>query len=197
MFPMEGFREILLNAINHKDYSTGIPIQISIYEDKIYVWNDGKWPENLLIDEHSSIPYNPKIADVFYKAGEIESWGRGFDKIMEVCKEEKVPYPVIDAGSRGVMVLCKPCEQYNKLLKEKRGKETQSNMQLERLSQEEQVRMAPILKYLDDNSIITNAIGHDLLGKSVATTKRYLNRLCEVGILRQKGAGRSSYYERK
>ena len=44
---MEGFREILLNAINHKDYSTGIPIQISIYEDKIYVWNDGKWPENL------------------------------------------------------------------------------------------------------------------------------------------------------
>ena len=47
MFPIEGFREILLNAINHKDYSTGIPIQISIYEDKIYVWNDGKWPENL------------------------------------------------------------------------------------------------------------------------------------------------------
>ena len=42
MFPIEGFREILLNAINHKDYSTGIPIQISIYEDKIYVWNDGK-----------------------------------------------------------------------------------------------------------------------------------------------------------
>lgn len=47
MFPMVGFREILLNAINHKDYSTGIPIQISIYEDKIYVWNDGKWPDKL------------------------------------------------------------------------------------------------------------------------------------------------------
>ena len=201
MFPIEGFREILLNAINHKDYSTGIPIQISIYEDKIYVWNDGKWPENLPVDKiykkHSSIPYNPKIADVFYKAGEIESWGRGFDKIMEVCKEEKVPYPIIDTNARGVMVLCKPCEQYNKILKEKYGKETLPNMQLEKLSQEEQTRMAPILKYLDDNSIITNAIGRDLLGKSVATTKRYLSRLCEVKILEQKGAGRSSYYERK
>lgn len=201
MFPMDGFREILLNAINHKDYSTGIPIQISIYEDKIYVWNDGKWPENLPIEEiykkHSSIPYNPKIADVFYKAGEIESWGRGFDKIMEVCKEEKAPYPVINTDSRGIMVLCKPCEQYNKLLTDKRGKEILSNVKLERLSQEERDRMAPILKYLDDNSIITNAIGRDLLGKSVATTKRYLNRLCEVGILAQKGAGRSSYYERK
>lgn len=201
MFPMEGFREILLNAINHKDYSTGIPIQISIYEDKIYVWNDGKWPENLPIEEiykkHSSIPYNPKIADVFYKAGDIESWGRGFDKIMEVCKEEKAPYPVINTDSRGIMVLCKPCEQYNKLLRDRRGKEILFNVQLERLSQEEQDRMAPILKYLDDNSIITNAIGRDLLGKSVATTKRYLNRLCEVGILNQKGAGRGAYYERK
>ncbi len=107
------------------------------------------------------------------------------------------PYPAIDANARGVMVLCKPCDQYNKLLKEKYSKETFSNMQLEKLSQEEQVRMAPILKYLDDNSIITNAIGRGLLGKSVATTKRYLNRLCKVGFLEQKGAGRSSYYERK
>lgn len=70
-------------------------------------------------------------------------------------------------------------------------------MQLEKLSQEEQVHLAAILKYLDDNSIITNAIGRDLLGKSVATTKRYIKRLCEVGILEQKGTGRSSYYERK
>lgn len=70
-------------------------------------------------------------------------------------------------------------------------------MQLAKLSQAEQARMAPILKYLDNNSIITNAIGRDLLGKSVATTKRYLNRLCETGLLEQKGAGRSSYYERK
>lgn len=112
-------------------------------------------------------------------------------------ENEKAPYPNIDTNSRGVMVLCKPCEKYKRLLSEKYGKDTLPNMQLQKLSQEEQVRMASILKYLDDNSIITNAIGRDLLGKSVATTKRYLNRLCEVGILKQKGAGRSSYYERR
>ena len=116
---------------------------------------------------------------------------------MEVCEKEKAPYPVIDANVRGVMVLCKPCDQYNRLLKDRCEKEFLPNVRLEKLSQEEQERMAPILKYLDDNSIITNAISRDLLGKSVATTKRYLNRLCEIGILEQKGAGRSSYYERK
>lgn len=63
------------------------------------------------------------MADVFYKAGEIESWGRGFDKIIEVCEKEKAPCPDIDANSRGIMVLCKPCEQYNKLLKDRGRKE--------------------------------------------------------------------------
>ena len=82
-------------------------------------------------------------------------------------------------------------------MKDKRRKELLPDVQLEKLSHKEQDRVAPILKYLDDNSIITTAIGRDLLGKSAATTKRYFNRLCEIGILEQKGAGRSSYYERK
>ncbi len=42
MFHQDAFREILLNAIVHKDYSSCNPIQISVYEDKIYIWNDGK-----------------------------------------------------------------------------------------------------------------------------------------------------------
>jgi len=34
-FPKEALREALLNAIVHKDHSSGVPIQISVYEDKI------------------------------------------------------------------------------------------------------------------------------------------------------------------
>ena len=37
MFHKDAFREILLNAIVHKDYSSCNPIQISVYEDKIYI----------------------------------------------------------------------------------------------------------------------------------------------------------------
>ena len=47
MFHKDAFREILLNAIVHKDYSGCNPIQISVYEDKIYIWNDGEMPPNL------------------------------------------------------------------------------------------------------------------------------------------------------
>lgn len=74
MFHKEAFREILLNAIVHKDYSSCNPIQISVYEDKIYVWNDGQMPANLssaekLFQKHSAKPYNPKLANIFFKSG--------------------------------------------------------------------------------------------------------------------------------
>ena len=72
MFHQDAFREILLNAIVHKDYSSCNPIQISVYEDKIYVWNDGEMPSGLdsadkLFMKHSSKPYNPKLAGVFLR----------------------------------------------------------------------------------------------------------------------------------
>lgn len=121
MLPKEVRREILLNAVNHKDYSKGVPIQISVYDDKIYIWNDGKFPEMLSADniyeKHSSIPYNPKVADVLFKAGMIESWGRGFDKIKEECEANNTPLPKYEISERGIMVLCKPGEKYLKLLK--------------------------------------------------------------------------------
>ena len=53
-------------------------IQISVYEDKIYIWNDGEMPPNLdstdkLFMKHSSKPFNPKLANVFFKSGMIEA----------------------------------------------------------------------------------------------------------------------------
>jgi len=89
-FPKAALREALLNAIVHKDYSGGSPIQISVYENKIYFWNDGQLPDNWtveqLLSKHASKPFNPLIANAFFRAGMIESWGRGIEKINQECK---------------------------------------------------------------------------------------------------------------
>jgi ATP-dependent DNA helicase RecG len=79
--PDEALREAILNAICHKDYSRSIPIQISVYDDQLYIGNVGRLPEHWTIDDllgkHNSIPFNPDIANVFYLAGHIESWSHG------------------------------------------------------------------------------------------------------------------------
>lgn len=124
MFPQEAFREILLNAVVHKDYSACNPIQISVYENKIYIWNDGEMPSELnstekLFEKHSSKPYNPKLANVFFKSGMIEAWGRGFDKIKEACIKYNGHLPEYNISASGIMVLCKACDKYVELLKER------------------------------------------------------------------------------
>ena len=64
--PEEALREALLNALCHKQYQSGVPIQISVYEDKLYIANCGCLPENWtlenLMNKHASSPYNPNIA---------------------------------------------------------------------------------------------------------------------------------------
>ena len=51
-FPESALREALLNAVAHKDYSVGHPIQISVYENKIIFWNEGE-----LHTEGTTIPF--------------------------------------------------------------------------------------------------------------------------------------------
>lgn len=95
----------------------------SVYEDKIYIWNDGGMPPNLdstdkLFMKHSSKPYNPKLANVFFKSGMIEAWGRGFEKIREACALYDGPLPEYEINEAGIMVLCKACDRYLRLLRD-------------------------------------------------------------------------------
>ena len=49
-----------------------------------------------LFAKHSSKPFNPKLAQIFFKSGMIETWGRGFDKIREACAKYDAPLPEYD-----------------------------------------------------------------------------------------------------
>ncbi len=51
-----------------------------------------------LLGPHSSRPYNPDIANTFFRAGEIESWGRGIQRIFESCRKLQSPKPEFQIG---------------------------------------------------------------------------------------------------
>ena len=48
-----------------------------------------------LLAEHPSISYNPAIANAFFRSGEIETWGRGIQRIFATCTSEGTPKPVV------------------------------------------------------------------------------------------------------
>jgi ATP-dependent DNA helicase RecG len=107
--PMPALREAVLNAVVHKDYTTGTPIQISVYPDKLMIWNPGElpfdWTVEKLLGKHASIPFNPNIANVFFRAGMIEAWGRGIEQIIEACKDAGAPEPEVKYEQTGLWLV--------------------------------------------------------------------------------------------
>lgn len=188
---LNGFREILLNSINHKQYEENNPIQISIYDDKMYVWNDGKFPDEIakqdLFKKHYSKPYNPLIAQTFFKAGFIESWGRGFEKIRKECEEYGAPLPKVEIKSSGVMVKCVPSKVYMELLDKMKGKNDPVNDPVNAPVNLDEIERK-ILEIIKDNASITRKELSRLLDLSEATIKRKLSNLKQHNVIERLGS---------
>lgn len=56
------------------------------------------------MEPHDSMPYNPDIANVFYRAGYIEHWGRGIEKICKACDELGASRPEYELLGNGLRV---------------------------------------------------------------------------------------------
>lgn len=71
--PEPALREAILNAIVHKDYASGTPIQISVYPDRLMLWNPGVLPDDWTVarlkGKHPSRPFNPDVANAFFRTG--------------------------------------------------------------------------------------------------------------------------------
>ncbi|MDE6728247.1 MAG: hypothetical protein K2J80_09970 [Oscillospiraceae bacterium] len=67
--------------MGHNNSADSVPIQIRIDDEAMYISNNcaspREWTIDTLLHPHKSIPFNPSIANVFYRAGYIEAWGRG------------------------------------------------------------------------------------------------------------------------
>jgi len=78
----------------------------------LFVYNSGQLPEGWTIKSltknHRSEPFNPDIANAFFKAGYIESWGRGIEKVITSSQKYNGVIPVFE-WSNGLNVEFKSC----------------------------------------------------------------------------------------
>ena len=179
-YPKDAVREALLNAIAHKDYSGGVPIQISVYLNKIFIWNEGQLPEDWtvqnLMEKHASRPYNPDIANALFRSGYIESWGRGTIKIIRACKLARIPEPIFNYNSSDFSV---------EFRKDIYNEEFLQSLNLN----DRQVKAVLFAKV---NGKITNSEYQTLNNCSRNTASNHLAELVEKDLLNpsgQKGAG--------
>ena len=183
-YPKDAVREAILNALAHKDYSIGVPVQISVYDDKLMIWNYGQLPMDWTIDnlkhKHSSIPYNPDISNAFFRAGYIEAWGRGTIKIIEQCKEYGLPNPEFDNTGKDFWVVFK--------------KDVINKEYLEKLHLNE--RQVKAVLFVKEKGKISNKEYQELCEVSKGTATKELRELIEkYNILERKGTvGAGTFY---
>ena len=176
-YPEDSLRESVLNAIVNKDYTSGYPIQISVYPDHLSIWNCGQLPEGWTVGrlfvKHPSMPYNPSLANVFFRSGDIESWGRGYRLIVRMNEAAGLLPPIVETED-GLRVT-----HY-----------TDVSAQVQAMGVEE--RAIPILEHVLKNHKVTNSDVKTMLGVSKPTATRLLQKL--GAVLELVGHGVGSYY---
>mgnify|MGYP002518566295 FL=1 len=192
--PEAALREALLNAICHKQYQSGIPIQISVYEDRLYVANIGSLPKDWtlenLMQKHASKPYNPNIAHVFYLAGFIESWGRGVEKICHALKADNLPLPEYTIHPGDIMIkFTAPEDRVVRL--NKQFTDNLSDNLSDKLSDKEQKTLELLL---EDPGYTALQLAEKLHVSRVSVTK-YLKVLKQKGVIERIGSDRSGYWK--
>jgi ATP-dependent DNA helicase RecG len=110
--PLEALREIILNAVMHRDYShySGY-VAIVVFDDRIEIRSFGRLPTGITVEQlsgrHDSKPTNPLIAEAFHRTGAVEVWGRGTNRVIAMCKKHGAAPPAFEERSGFLIVTFK------------------------------------------------------------------------------------------
>ncbi len=113
LYPPIALREALANAICHRDYSIGAgSVAIAIFDDRLEITSSGELHFGIKVEDlfrdHESLPWNPLIANVFYRRGIVERWGRGTIVMAELLLKAGLPKPEIENAGGRVTVRFRP-----------------------------------------------------------------------------------------
>jgi len=186
-YPLNALREAVINAIVHKDYSMSSHTTVEIYDDKMQIWNPGKLPPGLTIQdlynpEHKSIIRNKLIAQVFYDIGFIEKYGSGIGRIIESCYAHGLPSPEFGEFSGGFSIIFRKDIFTEKYLRELGLNE----------------RQIKAVGYFKEKGRITNKEYQQIANTIKRTASRDLKELIDKDVLIKIGdSGKGTYYTLK
>ena len=181
-YPTAALRELLLNAVVHRDYTSPTDIQIKIFDNAITFFNPGRLYGDLTIeklktDSYQSRTRNKLIAEAFYLTRDIEKYGSGYIRV----RQEIAVYPTMnfdyEESGDGYFVSVNYREQKTVTTPKTTPKTTAKTR--ERL-----------LELIGHNSRVTREELAQQLGISINGVKQHILRLKKEGVLERIGGNR-------
>jgi len=196
-YPVEALREAIFNALIHRDYNTTSAVLIKIYNNSLSIANEGKLPPEITIAdlkrEHLSKPRNKLLADIFYKAGFIESWGRGTINIINECKTANIPEPNFYENHGVVKIIFELTDISKPKNSKLNGELNEQKDQILKKTVGETV--GEILSILKKNPLATRNEISKKTGLSIRGVEWNLKILKDKGVIKRIGPNKGGHWE--
>ena len=193
-FARDAVREAVYNALIHCNWADNNPIQIRIEDDEMYISNSSLlpfgWTAETLLETHTSKPFNPDIARVFYRAGYIESWGRGIQKICDACRNLGADEPEYIVHGEDIMVKFRALQ--SAIVSDSKVPKHHNEALGEAL---DEALKNQILKILQENPSITQKDIVQSLEISRASVQRIMTALVKQGKIERINGKRYGHWE--
>lgn len=195
--PLKALREVVLNQLVHQFWWAGGQVcTVAIFDDRVEFMNPGTFPGGSQAEDFlkrpQSKPLNKDIADVFYKSGEMEAWGRGIVNIVGECKKAGMPKPEFEIHPDFVCVTIRFKESLSPRLTDQGGPiNGPINGPLNGPIKE-------VYDLINTNQGITRPAIMTLTGKGRTSITRYLSELVDKGYIEHQGSKKTGgYYTKK
>ena len=180
-YPEFILREIVLNSIIHRDYSTLTSNIINLYKDDgIELISYGSLYGNITIDDilaGLSTSRNPYLQAIFMRIKRVEAIGSGLRRVNSYYEKLGLNFEIKALPSTFIVTLPRIT------LNAQNIQNTDTDIDL-------------IIKYIEKNGSITRKIAETLIKKEKTTTSTLLNKLIDDNILIKIGNGPSTRYEK-
>ncbi len=184
--PEEAIREIIMNAVVHRNYHLQSPIKIAIYENRVEIFSPGNFvgPMNVEnITQGLTYIRNNAICKIFRELGYIEKLGSGFITVFDAYEKRGLPQPKVIEG-----------ENYIKCILPRPQKDTRFLMQDESLRDDSEQCIIRLFERGGDDISISDIT--TLCRISRATAGRKLADLIDKKIIKRIGKGRATRYRK-
>ena len=191
-YPLEALRELLLNAVVHRDYRNTSDIIIKIFDDRIVFTNPGTLYGNLTVEDLKQDDYVPAhrnrlLAEAFYLTGDIEKYGTGFIRVRELIRA--FPDIRLDIDTAGDFLRVEVAVAPTKTpIKTPIKTPTKIAAPLTPLEEK-------IFNEIERDNGITFGRIADNLSISRYTVAEYVKKLKAKGVIKRRGGTRAGYWE--
>lgn len=160
------------------------------------LWNAGELPDHWsvanLLGEHSSRPFNPSVANAFFRAGAIEAWGRGVQRILDACRDAGTPAPEIRYQPGDLWLEFAFAADYVALVSGGARPEEGGEKSREKSREQSSERLLALLRR---EPLATTREMATALALSRAGVEKNLRRLKQSGRLRRIGPDKGGHWE--